>query len=76
MTYYLRMGSDYLDQAVGFTTKAAALGEFESTARELDRYGQRIEASLHIADSKDALQEYPDFVLSLGPQGGLRCERA
>lgn len=76
MPYYLRMGSDYLEQAVGFTTKVAALGEFHATARELDRYGQQVEASLHIADSKDALQEYPDFVLSLGPRGGLRCERA
>lgn len=76
MPYYLRMGSDYLDQAVGFTTKSAALDEFEETARELDRYGQSIEASLHIADSRRDLQEYPDFVLSLGPHGGLRCERA
>ena len=72
MPYYLRMGSD---QAVGFKTRVAALDEFHATARELDRYGQRIEASLHIADSRSALQEYPDFVLSLGPRGGLRCER-
>jgi hypothetical protein len=76
MAYYLRMGSDYLDDACKFATKSDALYEFERTARELDRYGQRIEASLHIADSKDDLQEYPDFVLSLGPRGGLRCERA
>ena len=76
MPYYLRIGSDYLDQAVGFTSRAAALGEFHATARELDRYGQRVEASLHIADSRSDLQEYPDFVLRLGPRGGLRCERA
>lgn len=76
MAYYLRMGPDYLDAAMVFKSKAAALDEFETTARNLARYGQRIEASLHIADSRGALQEYPDFVLSLGPRGGLRCERA
>lgn len=76
MAYYLRMGSDYLDAAMVFKSKVAALGEFHATARELDRYGQSIEASLHIADSRSDLQEYPDFVLSLGPRGGLRCERA
>lgn len=76
MAYYLRMGSDYLDQASKFGSKANALYAFETTARELARYDQHIEASLHIADSKDDLQEYPDFVLSLGPRGGLRCERA
>ena len=75
MPYYLRMGPDYLEQAVGFKSKVAALGEFHATAHNLARYGQRVEASLHIADSKDALQEYPDFILSLGPRGGLRCER-
>lgn len=76
MAYYLRMGSDYLEQASKFGSKANALHAFETAARELDRYGHRIEASLHIADRKDDLQEYPDFILSLGPRGGLRCERA
>lgn len=73
---YLRYQQDALEDAQGYRSKAAALDAFERTARELDRYGQAIEATLHIADSKDDLAEYPDFVLALGPRGGLRCERA
>lgn len=76
MITFLRMGSDYLDDAKRYLSKRDAIDAFESTARELWRYGQRIEASLHYAKNKDELQEYPDFVLSLGPKGGLRVEAA
>lgn len=48
---------------------------FTYTARELARYGQSIEASIHIADNRDELDEYPDYVLSLGSRGGLVKER-
>ena len=63
----------------GFEVQASvkdAKEEFLRTARELDRFGQTVEASLHIAKSKDLINEYPDYVLSLGKFGGLRCERA
>lgn len=73
--YWLRMGDDWLDQAEDHRTKADAVAAFEEVARELDRYGQRIEGSIHIAPDADTIAEYPDFVLSLGPRGGIRVER-
>lgn len=78
---YLRQGDDYLEDAKLMPSLQAAKDEFESTARELDRFGQKIEATIHIYDPRvmnGALfcHEYPDYVLSLGPKGGLRCDRA
>lgn len=77
MAYYLRMGSDLLEDATRFATKAAAIAEFRSTNEELDRFGNTpLEASIHLATSKADLAEYPDFVLSMGPRGGVKVERA
>lgn len=77
MAYYLRMGSDYLTDAVKHSTKASAIAAFRETNEELDRFGNTpLEASIHIATSKDGLAEYPDFVLSMGPRGGVKVERA
>jgi hypothetical protein len=73
---YLRTGDDALEDAVAFYTIGSAVRDFEATARELDGYGQRIEASIHIASDFEELVEYPDYVLSLGPRGGLRKEAA
>jgi hypothetical protein len=74
--YFLRIGSDYLEEAAAYRRKSSAVAVFAEQARELARYDQRLEASIHIADSRDELAEYPDFVLSLGPRGGVRVERA
>lgn len=74
--YFLRMGSDYLSDAVAYRSLEACKNVFRVTADELAQYGQEIEATVHIAENRDALDEYPDYVLSLGPRGGLRCERA
>lgn len=72
---YLRYQDEALEEAKGYQSKGAAVDAFERTARDLDRFGQRIEASLHFGE-RDTLAEYPDFVLSLGPRGGLHCEKA
>lgn len=72
--YFLRMGSDYLEDAKPYRSKRAAVDAFADTARELARYDQRIEASVHIAPTMAEVVEYPDFVLSLGPRGGVRVE--
>ncbi|AOZ05894.1 hypothetical protein [Cupriavidus malaysiensis] len=76
MAYFLRTGDDYLDQAVKYSSKAGAVAAFRETSDELDRYGQSITASLHIADTLDEVVEYPDFVLERGPRGGIKGERA
>ncbi|MBU7436118.1 MULTISPECIES: hypothetical protein [Burkholderiaceae] len=76
MAYFLRMGADYLEDAVKHGTKADAIAAFRETSDELDRYGQSITASIHIADTMEEVVEYPDFVLERGPRGGVKVERA
>ena len=73
---FLRLGTDSLDRAIAYRSRAAAIAAFRAVAVELDRYGQRIEATIHIAPSRDLVDEYPDFLLSLGPRGGVRVDRA
>lgn len=74
--YFLRIDNDYLEDAKAFQTKQGAVRRFLIVARELDRYGQACTATVHVARSKDELVEYPDWVLSLGPRGGARIEKA
>ena len=70
---YLLFAGDYVEDATFCPSIRYALWEFEATARELDGYGQKIEASIHFVDAKgDYFAEYPDRVLSLGPRGGLK----
>jgi hypothetical protein len=75
MRTYLRIGADYLEDAKRYASKADALAAYLEVAQELAQFDQRIEASLHYARTKAELVEYPDFVLSLGPRGGLKIER-
>lgn len=75
-TCFLVCGDECLDEAKKFHSIAAAKEEYLSVARELDRYGQRIGGSIHIARTRDDVVEYPDYVLSLGPHGGFKVERA
>ena len=74
--YFLRMGSDDLDQARRYRTRADAVAAYRYAARELAEYGQDLDASVHLAPTRAELVEYPDLVLSLGPRGGVRVERA
>jgi hypothetical protein len=73
--YFLRIGSDSLEQAIKCHSLRDAKDHFAEVARELDRYGQEIDASVHISDKRSTISEYPDYVLSLGPRGGIRVER-
>ena len=75
MKTYLRIGDDTIFDAKRYHSKAIAIQRFQVVAFELDRIGQKIEGSLHYARNKDELHEYPDFVLKLGPRGGVVCER-
>lgn len=72
--WFLRLGSDTLDDVLRFRTKAAAVDYYRSVAEELDCFDQSIEASIHRASSKQAVEEYPDFVLCLGPRGGVQVQ--
>ena len=74
--YFLRIGSDYLEESKAFNTKRGAMRHFRRVAQGLADYGQSIEATIHIAPRKSDLAEYPDFALSLGPRGGVSIEKA
>ena len=74
--YFVRIDSDYLEDAKAFQTKSGAIAYFRRTASELAQYGQSCVASVHIAPRKSDVVEYPDFLLSLGSRGGVRVENA
>lgn len=71
--YLLYAGSPH-DEPIPFRSMSEAKDDFWVTAKELDRYGQAITASSHIAPTLSHMSEYPDYVLSLGPRGGLKVE--
>lgn len=75
MPYYLCIGDD-MDRAERCSTVREAILIYREVADELGRYDQRIHASLHKALKRSEIDEYPDYVLSVGPRGGIRCERA
>ncbi len=74
--YFLRIGNDYLTDAEPHRTLADAKSAFLCVALELDRYGQEIEASIHIGTDLDDIVEYPDFILSLRRNGRVLCQPA
>lgn len=77
--YLIYAGSPH-EKPEAFRSMAEAKDDFWVTAKELDRYGQKCEATLHLRDERihdePKMSEYPEYVLSLGPRGGLRCEQA
>jgi hypothetical protein len=74
--WFLRMGMDTVEEALRFANKRDAIAEYRRVAEELARYGQAIDASLHIAPSRAEVVEYPDFVLSLNENGRVVTEQA
>jgi hypothetical protein len=76
MPYFLRHQGDAEPDPTPYAAKRHAMAVYEGTARGLYAYGQTHTATMHIADSLATVAEYPDFVLSLGPRGGIRCGRA
>ena len=64
MKYFLRIGADYLEDAKPYRTLSAAKQAFREVAEELDRYGQSIEATIHLANKASETEEYPDLLLS------------
>ena len=74
--YFLRIDNDSLDEARAYQTLAGAKRAFRIVAAELWRYGQACSATVHIAPRPAELVEYPEYVLMLGPRGGLQVDRA
>lgn len=91
---FLRYQDDYLDDATFFTCIDDAKADFKKVTRDPWRFGQSLEATIHIIWDEDVAQfniepgdkvgqfdglkveEYPDYVLSLGKFGGMKVERA
>jgi hypothetical protein len=61
---YLRFENDTLDEALAYKSLRNAKSEYERVAQELYRYGQGISATIHMAQSPETLDEYPDLVLT------------
>jgi len=72
---YLRMNNDALADAEHSNSIATARAKFKEAAKQLDGYGQKITATLHVASSMAAAVEYPDYLLELGSRGGLKSTR-
>lgn len=73
MKCFLRVGNDYLEDSVKCPSITYAMAEFKAINDEITSYGnQAIEASIHVGDSIGDIQEYPDFILTYGPRGGVK----
>ncbi len=69
--YFLRIGDDALEAARAYQTKAGAIAAYGRVARELWCYWQGFVATIDLAQRPADVAEYPDFILSLGPRGGV-----
>lgn len=74
--YFLRIDNDTLDEAKPFHTRRGAVAHFRIVASELARYGQKCSATVHRGVTRIHLDEYPDWVLHLGPRGGVQVTAA
>ena len=72
--YWLMFSGETEDDAVRYRTKREAIADYAGAAQELARYGQTIDGCIYVARMRDEIVDYPDFTLSLGPRGGVRCE--
>lgn len=68
------------EKPIPFRSMAEAKDESLRTARELARFDQNCEASLHLRDERihdePKMCEYPSAVLSLTARGNLKVEAA
>ena len=73
---YLRFGNQYLEESERYASITKAVKDYRRYAQESMRHGCTLDAAtLHIAANHEELHEYPDWMLSVGPRGGLRKER-
>lgn len=84
---FLRIGNDTLDDAQACDSIRYAVDEYGAYAEDVLRFDETCaDASIHIPDNDKAsvaarpdprmrLSEYPDYVLDVGPRGGVRKVR-
>lgn len=71
MKCYLRMGSDTLEEAKRCYSLTNAKHRFAKIARELAQFGQEIDATVHIAQTREELTEDADYHLALSERGAV-----
>jgi hypothetical protein len=71
----MRIDADSLEESKAYPSKRAAVAAYAKIAQSLARFGQACVATLHYARDRDALQEYPDFMLTLNDNGTVKEER-
>lgn len=76
MAYVMRYADSPREEVTRFETIDAATAAFIKRAGDLARFGQSVEASLHFLRYNGAWEEYPDYLLSIGPRGGVKRVRA
>jgi hypothetical protein len=76
MRYFLRTGTEYLEKAKPFTSKQKAVDAYAEQARNLRRFGQRLDGFIHCAEAAHQMKDEPDFRLTLTPRGAVNIERA
>ena len=72
MKWFLRVGGDTYEQMEQHKTLKDAKDSYFAGASQLARWGHELDAAVYRGCDSD----YPDYVLSIGPKGGLKCERA
>jgi len=84
---FLCIGGDTLEDAEAHDSIADAVNSYRLYTEDVLRFDDTChDASIHIPDNdkvsvaarpdpRDRLGEYPDYVLSIGPRGGVRKER-
>lgn len=76
MAYYLCIGSDDLSEASRHHRLRDAVDAFREVAEEHTRYGNTPPGgTIHIAAKRSECVDDADYYLSVGPRGGVRCER-
>jgi hypothetical protein len=75
-TVFLRLGDDPVTEAQWCLSKGDAIDTYRRQAQALARHEQVLTGSIHIAPTLDQVVEDADFILSLGPRGGVKVEKA
>lgn len=74
--YFLCINLDGPAEASRHHTKREALAAFREVADEFVRFGNMPPCGvLYIAAKRSECIDDPNFYLSVGPRGGVRCER-
>lgn len=88
MKCFLQIGGDFIEDSIPCDSVDDAVWEYRRYVKDVMRFQDTAdEAAIHLIDNspslaelrpdpRDRITDYPDYVLSVGPRGGIRKERA